>query len=890
MENTNKICWLKGSVLSNLLWAILLMVSVNCDWAEAGILRLDTGFTPAFTDQFPGDFVYINDIREQQDGKILVAGWFDTVNGTSRRSIVRLNGNGSLDTTYTPGSGVDNELKKIAMQDDDRVILAGNFETVNGAAQENLARLNLDGTLDTSFTAHADSPVWAMDISGGMITIGGQFSAVNNVGREDVARLKADGTLDSAFVPGAGVTSGGGSHWVRAVATIPIVDYLGVHADKVLVGGDFTSFNYFPCNRLVRLTSTGAVDTSFNIGSGFNDYSVVTSLAVQPDGNYLVGGTFTTFNGTIRSAIARLLSTGALDTSFNCSISGGYGEVDSIALQEDGRIVIGGNFTTVNGVARMNVARLNPDGSLDMDFNPGAGADATVKTVLSTRQGQVLLGGFFTSVNDEDRAHVARFNGDPNMAGGAANPYTAFAGGIDDWKQINLPRPTVNTGTLDLLVEGTLYYLSTLGPPVFLRLTYNSNLHNPVVGGFGKRWGFLYESSITRQSLNQVRLRKGTGEQETYTTLTPLTSATPSTPITLNPVKGTFSQLICYGTYWLYKEKDTRFSYRFDSLNSASPAFLTSISDRNNNLLTIATDLATGRVQKITDPAGREINFTYTPAGYCSRITVPDGRTIEFSYDGLGQLVQVKDMIGYLGKYTYDNGYIIKTDLGDIGSTGGGQEMTFTYSDKTWGSGKYVSAIQSLSGKTLIGPVNNSLNQVRWTNPRGQVTTVQTENGKTSGVKDPSGALRSLSYVEGMLSSYTNGNGQSSTFTYDAMGNTTSVIDALGKTTSYSYDAQNNLTDRQDAQGHHTLYAYDGNGNLLRVNYPNTTQVSFSYSSKGQLRSYTNALGKITGYAYDNYGNLTTMTAPDTGVVTYSYTSNDQYSRCYRITDTRGQQ
>ncbi|MBU1419706.1 MAG: hypothetical protein KKI15_14555, partial [Proteobacteria bacterium] len=888
MIKTPKICWFRGNLFSTLLWTILLTLSAGCNQSIASTLRIDTGFTPSFTDHYQGDFVYINGIREQKDGKVLVAGWFETVNGVSRRGIARLNGNGSLDLSYNPGSGIDNEIKAISLQADDRAILAGNFEIVNGVSKENLARLNLDGSVDTSFTASADSPVWAMDISGDMITIGGQFSVVNSVGMKNVARLNADGSLNSSFNSYIGVTSGSGSHWVRAVATIPtIIDIFGTRADKVLVGGDFTSFDYSSYNRLVRLTSTGAVDTSFSIGTGFNDYSVVTSLAVQPDGNYLVGGTFTNFNGTPRFGIARLLSTGALDTSFNCVVSGGYREVDSIALQEDGRIVIGGNFTTVNGVARMNVARLNPDGSLDMDFNPGAGADDTVKTAISTGQGQILLGGFFTSVNGEDRAHVARFNGDPSMAGGAANPYTVFAGGKDDWKQINLPRPAVNSGTLDLLVEGTLYYLSTVGPPVYLRLTYNSNLHKPSSISFGKRWSFLYESSILRQSDNQVVLRKGTGEKETYTSLINLTTATPASPITLSPAKGTFNQLICYGTYWEYREKDTKYTYRFDELSSALPAYLTSISDRNANTVTITTDLNTGRIQKIIGPASRQISFTYNLAGYCSKITVPDGRTIEFLYDGFGQLVQVKDMIGYLGKYTYDNGYIIKSDLGDTNSTGGGRETTFTYGDKTWGNGKYVSASQSAMGKTLITPVNNSVNQVQWTDPRGQVTTMKTENGRTTGVVDPSGAIRSLSYVEGQLSKYTSGTGKNTSYEYDSRGNTTAVTDALGKKTSYFYDGQNNLIQRQDALANTTIFDYDGNSNLKRVLYPNSTALNFAYSPKGQLTTYTNARGKITGYTYDSYGNLTKITAPDGSFVTYSYSSTDKYSRCYKITDSR---
>ena len=895
MIPTNNTWPTRTILLASLFVATLSIIFINCGLAQAEALILDDNFTATFSKSGFEDNASLNQIVEQKDGKILLAGFYDTIDGTPINYISRVTPDGRLDPDFKVGSGTDQEVYNVGVQSDGRIILAGGFGKVNGVSvTPRLARLNENGTLDTSFTATADAYISDMDISNDKITIGGQFWKVNGVTRLDVARLNADGTLNTAFNPGDGVTSttpDGWSHRVWTVATIPSTDIFGMDSSKVLVGGEFTSFNNYEYKKLVRLHSTGSVDTSFSIGSGFN--LPVLSLAVQADGKYLVGGSFTSFNNIARFGIVRLLSTGGLDSSFNCIVSGGYyPSVRSIAIQDDGRIVIGGNFTTVNGIARGSVARLNPDGSLDMEFDPGSGPDdGMVTTVTSTRQNHVIIGGNFQSFNGNDQIQVmARFNSDPSMAGGAANPYTVFAGGKDDWKQINLPRPSVNTGTLDLLVEGTLYYLATLGPPVYLRFTYNSNLHNPAAGSFGKRWSFLYESSILRQSSNQVLLRKGTGEQETYTTLISLDTATPTTPVVLSPVKGTFNQLTCYGTYWEYKEKDTRFTYRFTGPGSNQPAYLTSISDRNLNTVTITTDSATGRIQKIVDPAGRQISFTYTPAGSCSKITVPDGRTIEFLYDGLGQLVQIKDMIGYLGKYTYENGYLVKSDLGDLGSTGGGHEMSFTYSDKIWGKGKYVSATQSASGKTLIAPLNGSINQVRWTDPRGQVTTMTTENGKTAGVVDPSGALRSLSYVEGQLSKYTSATGKNTSFDYDSRGNTIAVTDALGKKTSYFYDGQNNLIQRQDALANTTIFEYDGNSNLIRVRYPNSTSLNFAYSSKGQLTTYTNARTKITSYTYDSYGNLITVTAPDGGVVTYSYSSNDKSSRCYKITDSRGKQ
>lgn len=421
---------------------------------SAAPLRLDANFTPSFTHTQVG-FAYLTDIKELNDGRIMVGGWYDFVNGTPRGRIARLNSDGSLDTGFNPGTGVDNDVKAIEVQADNKVIVAGYFSKVNNITKNNVARLNADGSVDTSFTANTDSSVW--DISQGESTIydpfsalsghfflGGQFTSVNGSERRHVAKLTPAGSLDTSFNTGAGITSG---TRVWTVAALP--------ESKVLVGGDFTAFNSSNYSNLVRLSASGAVDTSFSIGSGAN--SIVTSLVVQPDGKYLVGGAFTTFNNTGHSGIVRLLNTGAIDPSFNCNVTGGYGKIRSISLQSDGHILIGGNFTTVNGFSRLNIARLNPNGSLDMEFGPEAVTNEIIYTVAVLGQNQVVVGGKFTAINGQAREKIGRFAVDPSLGGPAANPHTLFAGGKDDWRRVNLPKAFVNTGSLDVLAEGTFF-------------------------------------------------------------------------------------------------------------------------------------------------------------------------------------------------------------------------------------------------------------------------------------------------------------------------------------------------------------------------------------------------------------------------------------------------
>lgn len=841
---------------------------------NAAMLRLDERFKPNFT-HTQGGFEYVNDIKEQSDGKIVVGGWYDFVDGVARGRISRINPDGTVDSSFNPGTGVDNEVKAIAVLPDNKVVVAGYFWTVNGISKKNIARLNADGSVDTSFDVNADHPVFCITNDhqerNYHLFIGGQFKTIKGVERNNIAKLTANGALDTSFNPGLGVTSSY-RHWVWAIAALP--------DGKVLAGGDFTSFNSIPAAGLVRLTASGTVDSAFKIGTGFN--GPVRALAVQPDGKYLVAGAFTSFNGSDHKGIVRLLNTGAIDPSFNCHVTGGFGEIRSMGLQADGHILIGGNFEWVNGVSRRNIARINPDGSLDQEFDPGTGVSDTVQNLAVLRQDQVVIGGFFTTVDDQKRGKIARFNSDPALGGPNVNPHTVFAGGKDDWRFVRLPRAFVNTATLDLVTEGTLYYMDTLGPPLFIRLTYDSFPYTESTGSFGNRWRFLYESSLTLRGSSQVVLQKGTGERETFSSSVDLSIAKPTSPVLLNPMKGRFNRLSCYGTYWLYTEKDTRLVYRFEASTFGQPAYLTKISDRNGNEMSISVDLKTGRIGTIKDSAGRQVHFSYDNYGRCSTITVPDLRKIGFLYDIKGNLTQITDMMGNIGRYTYDDaGYLTSTNLG-------GRYTSFLYDNKNWGDGKYVSSITDSRGTTKITPINGSVNEVLWITPDGRSSKLYSEKSKTAAIQDPLGAVRKFTYVEGLPISYTDANGKIIYSEYDDRGNTIITRDALSHTFRYEYDENNNMTHFIDARGYNWYYTYDAKGNLLNIRYPDGTTIAFVYDAKGRVISYENQLHRITKYTYDDYGNLRKTLFPDNGVLTYYFDGSDQYTRCQKIIDTRG--
>ena len=174
---------------------------------------------------------------------------------------------------------------------------------------------------------------------------------------------------------------------------------------KVLIGGTFTTVNGTGSRYVARLNADGSMDNTFAPGSSVNND--LRALVVQPDGKILIAGRFTTVAGQSRNRIARLNADGTLDTAFNPG-TGANNNVRSMAIQADGRILIGGQFTTFNGASRVRVARLLSNGLLDTGFNPESGADDQVRAIAVQGDGMIYIGGDFEIYNGTNRSAVAR--------------------------------------------------------------------------------------------------------------------------------------------------------------------------------------------------------------------------------------------------------------------------------------------------------------------------------------------------------------------------------------------------------------------------------------------------------------------------------------------------
>ena len=135
--------------------------------------------------------------------------------------------------------------------------------------------------------------------------------------------------------------------------------------------------------------------------------SAVLALASLGTGKILIGGTFTFYGGVGRNRIARLNADGSLDAGFDPGL-GADNDVWAIAVQGDGKILIGGDFTSYDGTARNRLARLNADGSLDTTFDPGSGADSTVFRIAVQGDGRILIAGAFTEYDGTPRNRIAR--------------------------------------------------------------------------------------------------------------------------------------------------------------------------------------------------------------------------------------------------------------------------------------------------------------------------------------------------------------------------------------------------------------------------------------------------------------------------------------------------
>lgn len=401
-----------------------------------------------------------NVIAVLPDDKFLMGGFIGYKGDIYKNGLIRFNKDGSFDDSFAPECN-RSYIYTIGLQTDGKKILGGSFNYCHDQYIHNLARIFDDGTIDETFVIqpgtganeNVESSIIQPD---GKILIGGSFDYYNGVQRKKIARVNFDGSLDDTFNPGYGANS--------------YINALALQIDgKVLVGGDFTSFNDRFHNKIVRLNSNGTIDDSFNTGLGFNNQ--VLTFAIQSDGKIIVGGKFNQFNGSTRNGLVRLNNNGSLDSSFISFGTNRGGEVERIVIQPDGKIIVGGFFSSFNGINRSGLVRLNNDGSLDDTFKTGSGA-YNVTGIAVQPDGKILISGPFYRFNGGSNHFVERLHDD-----GSADKSFNFVNGSNNFvdKLLLQPNGRIIIVGYDFRIDGNLRHsIARLNSDGSLDKTFNS--------------------------------------------------------------------------------------------------------------------------------------------------------------------------------------------------------------------------------------------------------------------------------------------------------------------------------------------------------------------------------------------------------------------------------
>ena len=336
----------------------------------------------------------VNDMALQSDGKIVIVAKQYDFNTGWTRTIERLNANGSSDATFTVLT--DNTANSFVCP----IVIQSDGKIILGSeftvagVIKPMIRLNTDGTIDTTF----DTPALLTSSYINSITLlpDGKL-LVGSTSSKRLLRLTANGALDTTFYDVHPEIE-----QCRAVLVLP--DGKLIVAGKIFMpdpGGAFSSYN------LEKLNADGTIDPTFDINTGFigqNGYT--SSLALQPDGKILVGGRFDSCDGNNSKSLARLHPDGSYDNTLSSPIFGSYPVVSNILVRPNGNILIGGYFSGSSSIT--DIAMLLPDGSVTFSFSPSSGGtsvtfseNSAVRRVLQQPDGMILHCGDYGNIGGQ---------------------------------------------------------------------------------------------------------------------------------------------------------------------------------------------------------------------------------------------------------------------------------------------------------------------------------------------------------------------------------------------------------------------------------------------------------------------------------------------------------
>ena len=452
-----------------------------------------------------GDFTngLVNAAVLQPDGKVLIAGIFNKVHGVVCHNLARLHADGTLDSTFDPGEGPDYGIERggLILQEDGKLLITGNFEYVNGVPRAaGIARLHGDGTLDLAFdpgrtisfdgaddgNGNATFPGRVARMTSqadGKLVVAGRFRFVitgpgQSVVRSGVTRFTADGLFDPSFDPGAGLSSKFDPSNQSLLIKGAAIQRLGANSGKILLLGSFDSFDGHTVPGVVRLNSNGSFDKSFALGAEANSYAL-SGLFLQADDRVLLTGLSRLDDSgrMIRTGVNGEFDAGFVPEEF---LTGNYGEVFSVVQQADGKLLVGGAFHRVGGITANNIVRLETNGLRDATFSGSGGGLSGFQVnalLLHPSNGKIFAGGYFSTFGNAVRNNVAWMGSDGVVDG----TFDGLAGVADYQPQIYAlavqPDGKILAGGVFSVLNGVPHYnLVRLNPDATLDPTFSSTL------------------------------------------------------------------------------------------------------------------------------------------------------------------------------------------------------------------------------------------------------------------------------------------------------------------------------------------------------------------------------------------------------------------------------
>jgi uncharacterized delta-60 repeat protein len=372
---------------------------------------VDTGYNPGIAlAQF--SFIRVTTSIVQPDGQLIIGGWVRLANEGSHRNIYRFKADGSVDETFIPI--VNEDVRALALAPNGSILVGGVFKDFEGTERDGIIRLNADGSKDAAGFNSGKGAEYVLSMciqQDGNVLISGVFASYNDTVRNRFARIDSAGNLLSFNLPGYGTNFG-------------VTKIYPTGNNKMFAIGAFTAYNRAVVGHLVKLNADGTIDNSFNPGQGAS--SEVSAIKEQQDGKLIIGGHFTHFNGLERRQLIRLNPNGSLDASFQPEgiIFGG---VENLLIQPDGKIIVLG-IITINDI-NQTVVRFNNDGTLDPTFTPVT-TSVSPDYIELQNDGKIIVAGSFSSVNGVPNSNIIRLNANGTLDNSFSNAFILPEGWI----------------------------------------------------------------------------------------------------------------------------------------------------------------------------------------------------------------------------------------------------------------------------------------------------------------------------------------------------------------------------------------------------------------------------------------------------------------------------